>query len=68
MMKYHKYDHVSFLYIETVESENQPENSVSGYLPEITEYYSIAYMNGEWVSVVNPKYEIINDQFVKKES
>ena len=67
-MKYHKYDHVSFLYIETVESENQPENSVSGYLPEITEYYSIAYMNGEWVSVVNPKYEIINDQFVKKES
>ena len=67
-MKFHKYDSVNFLYIETLESEYQPENSVTGYLPEITEYYSIAYMDGEWVSVVNPKYEIINDQFVKKES
>lgn len=65
-MKYHKYDSETYLYLETVETEIQPEFSVDGFLPEITEYYTIAFINNEWVSVINPKYEIINNQFVEK--
>ena len=65
-MKYHIYDPQSYLYVETVESENQPANSVDGSIPEITEYYTIAFIDNQWVSVVNPKYEIIDNQFVEK--
>ena len=65
-MKYHKYDPVTFLYVETVEAEEQPVNSVGGDLPEITEFYTIAYINGDWTSVVSQKYEIIDNQFVEK--
>jgi hypothetical protein len=65
-MKYHKYDSQTFLYIETVESDVQPEFSVGGEIPEITEYYYIAFINNEWVSVVSPNYEIIDNQFVEK--
>jgi hypothetical protein len=65
-MKYHKYDSQTFLYIETVESDVQPEFSVNGEIPEITEYYYIAFINNEWVSVVSPNYEIIDNQFVEK--
>jgi len=67
-MKYHKFDPQTFMYIETVESDIQPEFSVGGEIPEITEYYTIAFVNNVWVSVVSPNYEIINNEFVKKES
>lgn len=67
-MKYHIYDKNTGIYKETIESEVKPENSVEGYLPEETEYYTIAYINGEWVSVVRSEYEIINDEFVLKQN
>ena len=66
-MKYHKYDSKTGMYLETVEAEKQPKNSVGGDLPDQTEYYTIAYLNGEWVSVVRPKYEIRDDVFVDLE-
>jgi hypothetical protein len=67
-MKYHKYDPQTFLYVETVESDVQPENSVSGDLPEMTQFYTLAYIENEWLSVVRPEYEIVDNEFVKKES
>lgn len=66
MSIYHIYDSTTFLYKETVTADVAPENSVEGFLPEQTEYYSIAYIDGSWVSVVNPKYEIVDNQFVEK--
>jgi hypothetical protein len=67
-MKYHKYDPQTLLYVETIESEQQPENSISGELPEITEFYTVAFINDEWISVLKSEYEIIDNQIVKKES
>lgn len=66
-MKYHIYDSKTGIYIETVEQDNQSQNSVEGYLPEQTEFYTVAYIDGEWFSVIRPEYEIIDDQFVMKE-
>jgi hypothetical protein len=51
-MKYHKIDPVSKVYIETVELEQQPENSVPGELPEITDLYTVAFIDEVWVSVL----------------
>jgi len=50
-MKYHKIDPVSRVYIETIESDQQPENSVPGELPEITDLYTVAFIDEVWVSV-----------------
>ena len=65
-MQYHKYDAQTFLYVETVEAEQQPENSVGGVLPEETEYYTLAFIDGVWVSVLRPELEIIDNQIVEK--
>lgn len=65
-MKYHKYDPVTLLYSETVEADEQPENSVGGILPDQTQYYTLSYQVKEWVSVVRPEYEVIDNKFVKK--
>jgi hypothetical protein len=51
-MLFHKYDADTKLYIESVEAEEQPENSVSGILPEMTDLYTIAFIENEWVSVL----------------
>jgi hypothetical protein len=64
-MKFHKYDPQTFLYVETVEAEQQPEHSVEGYLPGETEYYTIAFLDGVWVSVLRPEFEIIDNQIVE---
>lgn len=61
-MQYHKYDPVTLLYTETIEAEEQPENSVSGHLPEETEHYKLAFIDGQWSSVLNPKYQIIDNE------
>ena len=66
-MMYHKFDADSKIYIESVESEEQPENSVSGVLPDITEHYTIAFINNEWFSVLRPELQIIDDKIVKIE-
>lgn len=67
-MKYHKYDADTGIYIETIESGidgSIPNYSVAGNLPEETEYYTIAYINNEWVSVVRPEYIISENGFEK---
>jgi|688.fasta_scaffold1165426_2 hypothetical protein len=51
-MTFHKYDIDTKLYIESVETEEQPENSVSGILPEMTDLYALAFIENEWVSVL----------------
>jgi hypothetical protein len=51
-MTFHKYDADTKLYIESVEAEEQPENSVPGVLPEMTDLYTLAFMDGEWCSVL----------------
>lgn len=53
-MLYHKIDPVSGIYIESVEAEVQPESSIAGTLPEITKEYTVAYIDGTWVSVLKP--------------
>lgn len=66
-MIYHKFDADSKIYIESVESEEQPENSVSGDLPDITEHYTIAFINNEWFSVLRPELQIIDGKIIKIE-
>jgi hypothetical protein len=51
-MTFHKYDPDTRLYIESVEAEEQPSNSVEGYLPEMTDLYTLAFIENEWVSVL----------------
>jgi hypothetical protein len=66
-MLYHKYDPNSKIYTESVELEQQPEDSVLGNLPEITEQYTVAFLNGEWVSVLKPELEIVDNKIQKKQ-
>lgn len=66
-MIYHKFDADSKIYIESIESEEQPENSVSGVLPDTTEHYTIAFINNEWLSVLRPELQIIDNKIVKIE-
>lgn len=65
-MLFHKYDSISKIYLETIDVEIEPENSVSGILPELTEYYTVAYIDGTWVSVLRPELDIIDSQIVNK--
>lgn len=66
-MIYYKYDSQTLIYTETVETNLKPENSTDKKIPEITEYYTPAFINNEWICVVNPKYEIVNNEFVRKQ-
>ena len=68
-MLWHKYDSVTKIYIDSVESNEQPENSVGGNLPEVTQHYTVAYIDDEWVSVIRPEYEVIDNKLsLKQES
>lgn len=51
-MIFHKYDPDTKIYIESVEAEEQPDNSVAGDLPEMTDFYTLAFIENEWVSVL----------------
>jgi len=64
-MLYHKYDPTTLLYVESIESEEQPEHSVAGNLPDQTEHYTLAHADGSWVSVLRPEYEIVDNQIRK---
>ena len=65
-MKFHKYDPETKVYIETVDADEQPENSVGGFLPEETKYYTLAYIEDTWVSVIRDEYEVTEDGFKLK--
>jgi hypothetical protein len=65
-MTYHLYDQVTGLYLETVEAEIQPSNSVSGSLPDRTDQYTIAFIDGDWVSVLRPELEISENKIIAK--
>jgi hypothetical protein len=67
-MKYHVYDPNTLLYIESIETEEQPENSVAGDLPDETEHYTLARVGEAWVSVLRPEYEIVDNKIQKKEA
>ena len=51
-MIFHKYDANTKLYVESVEAEEQPDNSVAGFLPEMTDFYTLAFIENEWVSIL----------------
>lgn len=61
-MLFHKFDPVTKIYIESVEAEAQPEHSTDKALPEITDHYTVAFINGEFVSVLKPDLEIIGNE------
>lgn len=67
-MLFHKFDPVTKIYTESVESEEQPENSTDKTLPEITEHYTVAFIDGEFVSVLKPELQIVDNKIeLKKE-
>ena len=63
-MIFHKYDPVTFLYLESVEVEGHLEGATSDPLPEQTEYYTLAYLDNQWVSVLRPEYQIVDNKIV----
>lgn len=66
-MLFHKFDPATKIYTEGVEAELQPESSTDKALPEITEHYTVAFIDGEWVSVLKPELQIIDNEIVKIE-
>lgn len=66
-MLYHKFDAETKVYTESVEAEGQPESSTDKKLPEITEQYTVAFINDEWISVLKPELEIVNNKITSKE-
>lgn len=66
-MLFHKFDLETNLYVESVELESQPENSTDTPLPEMTEHYTIALIEGSMVSVLKPEFEVINNEIVFKQ-
>ena len=61
-MLFHKFDPISKIHTESVESDLQPEHSTDKHLPEITEQYTVAFIDDEWVSVLKPSLVIIDNQ------
>lgn len=66
-MLFHKFDPITKVYIESVEAEFQPEHSTDKALPEITEHYTVAFIDGEFVSVLKPELEIVDNEIKKIE-
>lgn len=66
-MLFHKFDPATKLYTESVEADEQPENSVGGLLPDQTKFYTLAMDGDKWVSVIRPEVEIVNGAFVVPE-
>lgn len=61
-MLFHKFDPITKIYMESIEAEFQPDNSTDKALPEITEQYTVAFIDGEFVSVLKPELEIVNNE------
>lgn len=66
-MLFHKFDPITNIYIESIEVDIQPENSTEKALPEITEHYTVALIGGEFVSVLKPELQIIDNKIKKQE-
>jgi hypothetical protein len=66
-MLYHRFDAETKIYLDTIEAEEQPENSVSGSLPDITEHYTVAFIDDQWASVLKPDFEIIDNKIELKQ-
>jgi hypothetical protein len=66
-MLYHRFDAETKIYLDTIEAEEQPENSVSGALPDITEHYTVAFIDNQWMSVLKPDFEIIDNKIELKQ-
>ena len=67
-MLFHKFDAETKIFIESIESEEQPDNSTDKILPEITEHYTVAFIDDEWVSVLKPTFEIVENKIELKET
>jgi hypothetical protein len=65
-MLFHKFDAETKIYIESIEADEQPENSVAGLLPDITEHYTVAFIDDQWVSVLKPELEIVDNKIELK--
>lgn len=65
-MLYHKYDPETLLYVESVEADEQPEHSVAGALPDQTDHYTVAFVDDQWVSVLRPELEIVDNKIQSK--
>lgn len=66
-MLFHKFDPITKIHVESVESDLQPEHSTDKPLPEITEQYTVAFIDEEWVSVLKPNLVIIDNQIKEAE-
>ena len=65
-MLYHKYDPDNLLYVESIEADEQPEYSVAGSLPDQTDHYTVAFVDDQWVSVLRPELEIVDNKIQSK--
>ena len=65
-MLFHKFDPVTKIHTESIESGFQPEHSTTKILPEITEKYTVAFIDDEWVSVLRPEFEIVDNKIELK--
>ncbi len=61
-MLFHKFDPVTNIYTESVEADVQPEHSTDKALPEITEHYTVAFIDDEFVSVLKPELQIVDNE------
>lgn len=66
-MLFHKFDPITKIHVESVESDLQPEHSTNKSLPEITEHYTVAFINEEWVSILKPEFEIVDNKIQSKQ-
>lgn len=65
-MLFHKFDPISKIHTESIESDLQPDNSTDKTLPEITEQYTVAFIDDEWLSVLRPEFEIVDNKIELK--
>jgi hypothetical protein len=61
-MLFHKFDPITKIYTESVEADVQPEHSTDKALPEITEHYTVAFIDDEFVSVLKPELQIVDNE------
>lgn len=66
-MLIHHIDPITKIYTHSEELEVEVENSTSLELPKITEHYTVALIDGEWVSVLKPDRQVIDNEIVVDE-
>lgn len=63
-MLIHHYDPITKIYTHSEESESLVDNSTDLSLPELTYYYTVAFIDNKWVSVLKPGFEVQNNIIV----